>query len=75
MIIIALIYGDNHIRIIEKLFIPPHIKAEKKLKPLFAPHSNIEAIPSVFTHGTGIVANTLYTRTNSKVATIFFLKL
>jgi hypothetical protein len=73
-IIIALIYGDNPIRIIEKLFIQPHISAEKNPKPLFSSLANIVTKPSVLTPGTGIVARILYTKTKSRVAIIFFLK-
>jgi hypothetical protein len=58
----------------EKLLIQPHIRAEKKANPLFSSLANIACSQSIFTPGTGIVANNLYTSTNTKVAIIFFLK-
>ncbi len=56
-IIIALIYGESHINIIEKFSIPPPIKEEKKLNPfcLFIISTN----QAVFTQGTGIVESNL----------------
>jgi hypothetical protein len=57
--ITALIYGDNHIRIIEKLLNQPHIKAEKKDNPEFSHLSNIEASCVVSAPGTGITDNIL----------------
>jgi len=55
----ALIYGERPIRIIEKLFIHPHISAEKKANPLFLSLANIACNQSILTPGTGIVANNL----------------
>jgi len=50
-------YGDNHIRIIEKCSKPHHIKAEKNASPVCL---SITAFNhSVFTPGTGITDKNL----------------
>jgi hypothetical protein len=67
-----LIYGDNHIKIIEKFSSHPHIKALNNDNP-FCP-SMIAFNQSVFAQGSGITDNTLYTKTSNKVAIILFFK-
>ena len=65
----ALIYGDNPMRMIEKLASHHPISAEKKESHLC--HSIRESSPAVLTHGIGITDKNLNTRTKSKVAMIF----
>ena len=73
MMITALIYGDKPISIIENLSRPPHIRAEKNARPLFA--SIIPSSAATFAHGTGITERNLYTKTSARVAIILFLRL
>ena len=66
-------YGESHIKIIEKCSNHPHIRALKNASPDWC---SITAFnPSVFTPGTGITDKNLYTSTSNKTAIIFFLKL
>ena len=72
LIITALIYGERPIRIIEKFWSPPPIRAEKNESP-FCP-SIAAARPVVFTPGIGITERNLYTSTKRSVAIIFLLR-
>jgi len=55
--ITALIYGESPISIIENLSKPPHIRAEKNARPLFA--SIIPSSAATFAQGTGITERNL----------------